>query len=86
MKKLLLIMAVGLIACEQQDCQTCTETTEKRTRNVFASSLVIETEVTKYALCEQADIDEVNGKVVTGPQIYTSQGVYYRIVKTTTCE
>ena len=85
MKKLLLIMAVGLIACEQQECQTCTETTEKRTRK-FAFSPVIETDVTKYALCEQADIDEVNGKVVTGPQIYTSQGVYYRIVKTTTCE
>ena len=87
MKKLLLVLAaVTICGCEKNGCSTCTESYETMFRDVAAQTTRYETSERKYSLCNQSDIDEVNGKVVVGDKIPTGHLQSYRITVTTTCE
>ena len=87
MKKILtVITALTIYGCEKNGCSTCTESYETKYRDVATQTTRYETNERKYSLCEQSDIDEVNGKVVVGDKIPTGHLQYYRITVTTTCE
>jgi hypothetical protein len=85
-KTLILIAALAMVGCEKNDCATCSETYETRLTDVVAGTTRYETYVRKYSLCEQSDIDEVNGTVIVGDRIETGHLQYQRTNVTTTCD
>jgi len=85
MKKLLLIIAVALISCDKEICSTCAETIVTNHTEPIYGRVTNETEVRKYTLCEQADVDAVDGQVIIGQRVYTSNGRTFQVTKTTNC-
>lgn len=86
MKKLLIILSLAVSGCEKNDCVTCTETYDTKFTDVVAGTITHEYYTRKYSLCEQSDIDEVNGQVIVGDRIETGHLQHYRTTVTTTCE
>ncbi len=86
MKKIVLILAITAMSCEKNTCQTCTETTTVKHRDVAANSTRYDTSISKFSLCDEDDIADVDGTVVSTPNTYTAPLVYYKITVETNCE
>jgi hypothetical protein len=87
MKKILImIAALAMVGCEKNDCATCSESYETKYTDVVAGTIRYETYVRKYSLCEQSDIDDVNGTVIVGDRIETGYLQHQRTTVTTTCD
>ena len=86
MKRILIILALAVSGCEKNECATCSETYETKFTDVVAGTIRYETYVRKYSLCEQSDIDDVNGQVIVGDRIETGYLQHQKTTVTTTCE
>jgi hypothetical protein len=85
-KSLLLIAALSIYGCEKNGCATCSEVHETKHRDVVAGVTRYETTTHKYSLCEQSDVNEVNGVVHVGDRVNITPLQYFIITVTTTCE
>jgi len=87
MKKVLILIAVlSIYGCQKNGCFTCTETYDTKYTDVVAGNIWHEYYTRKYSLCEQADVDEVNGQVIVGDRIETGYLQHQKTTVTTTCE
>lgn len=84
-KAIYLLTAICLSSCEKNSCMTCTETSVTEYHDVIAGTVTSQASVHKFVLCEQSDIDDVNGLVIKVPIIHTAQLQYYRTTITTNC-
>ena len=83
---MIVIAAIALASCEKNDCATCSEVYETKYTDVVAGTIRYESYVRKYSLCEQADVDAVNGQVIVGDRIETGYLQHQRTTVTTTCD
>lgn len=87
MKKLLILLAsVMMIGCENEQCQECVETITVEIYSNTSSLIKREEEEIITVLCDESDIEGVNGAFGITENNVGNQG-YYKVTTThTICE
>jgi hypothetical protein len=87
MKKLLIaLIALVMIGCEKKECVVCEQVTSVKNWNLNNMTEYTDVEYFRFSLCEQDDVDAINGTRTVGNIVETSTKVFEQTTIETSCD